>query len=177
MAPPEAPTEEAVMLLVLRRARGVLVMALLWAAAWAVIGSGYGFWHRARFPVAAVIRDGVHLPVPTAASTALWWAGETALWGLACGAAFALLLATAERRCGGAATLPVGRAALWGALAALVGFGSVGAFALLPATAAAGVAALIGAVLAGGVATLARRAPAERLAAGAHVGATRLPHG
>jgi hypothetical protein len=165
------------MQLVLRRTRGVLVMALLWAAAWAVIGAGFELWHRARFPIVAVIRDGVHLPVPTATASALWWAGEAALWGLACGAAFALLLATVERRRGGAATLSVGRAALWGALAAVVGFGSVGAFAVLPGAAAAGFVALIGAVLAAGVAALARRAPAERLAAGVHVDATRLPRG
>ena len=166
------------MQLVLRRTRGVLVMALLWAAAWAVIGAGYELWHRARFPIVAVIRDGVHLPVPTAAASALWWAGEAALWGLACGAAFAFLLATGERGCGGGATLSVRRAALWGALAALVGFGSVGAFAVLPGgAAAAGTVALIGAVLAAGVAALARRAPAERLAAGTHFGGTRLPHG
>jgi hypothetical protein len=154
---------------ILRRARGVLVMALFWAAAWAVVGAAYGTWLRQRFPITAVIRDGVRLAPPTVLETALWSAGVAAAWGLACGAAFAALLMSAERRSarpGG--TPPAWRMALWGAVAALVGFGGAGALALLPVAGAAGIAAGVGAVIAAGLVVVAGRASAPRLTDGAH---------
>jgi hypothetical protein len=148
--------------LLLRRLRGVLAMALLWALAWALVAAAVGWWRGQRAHAVVVFRDGVRIPV-----TAGTWAFESAqlgtVIGLVSGVSFALLLMIAERRRGSASELPRGRVALWGALAALLGVGSAGALFLWPLAAVTSVVAVTGAVLAGALLVLAQRSAAPRL--------------
>ena len=88
-----------------RRARGVVTTALLWAAAWGLVGLALGglLWaftgpHPSRGALVLV--------------TARWWA----TLGAVAGAAFALALSAAERRARSLDALSAGRVARWGAL-------------------------------------------------------------
>jgi len=93
-------------MLLLRRARGVLGTALVWAMAWLVIGSAVG------------LHAGVRTPTPGAARFVAWMAAGWALWGAVSGALFALAVLALERR-RTLAQLSIWRVATWGALGAL----------------------------------------------------------
>ena len=90
----------------LRKVRGVTGLALTWAVGWAVIG--------------ALLTIGLRVARPgdlDVGEHELGMAARFAAAGLVAGAAFAILLAGAERR-RAVADLSVSRAALWGALGA-----------------------------------------------------------
>jgi len=96
--------------LLFRRLRGILGMATLGAVVWAPVG--------VLLAVGWLFHSGVVLPQQWS-----WWpfaarvAAIYAMWGAVAGAAFALVLMTAERSKDGVRSLTVGRAASWGAVA------------------------------------------------------------
>lgn len=92
-----------------RRLRGLLGIALLWAATWAV----------ASLPLTAYTVGRLHAARVDAARLAALYTAWWALTGLVSGAGFALLLLAAERR-RTVEALGAGRLALWGALAGLL---------------------------------------------------------
>jgi hypothetical protein len=138
-----------------RRARGVAVTAILWAAAWGLVGIALG--------VLLWAFTGPHAdPGAVVLGAARWWATLGAVGG----AAFALVLTAAERRAPSLHALSAGRIARWGAFG-----GAVPPLLLLPVLWAAHSGALgfgalfvpLGAALGAGSAAgslgLARRVP------------------
>jgi hypothetical protein len=92
-----------------RQARAILVIALVWAAAWLPLGLGLGLYAGGRpsSPADIIFRP-VSLPLFVSA-----WTG----WGAISGAGFAILLGWAERR-RRLDQLSPARTALWGAMGA-----------------------------------------------------------
>lgn len=150
---------------ILRRVRGVVGTAFLWAIAWSVVlvpPAVYGWWHRE-----SEYFD--WLPLAIVGRTILL----VAEWGALHGLLFALIVAVVAARNGGHMTLA--RFSLWGALAGMlvpVIFGSAWWWMLLPidgpltfvAIAASG---MFGGALGAGTFKLARPAP-ELLITGPH---------
>lgn len=99
--------------LVFRRLRGILGMATVGAVVWAPVGVLLAVGRL----FAQIYWSGMVLPQQWS-----WWpfaarvAAIYAIWGALSGAAFALVLVTAERSIDGVRSLTVGRAASWGAV-------------------------------------------------------------
>ena len=96
-------------MLFLRRARGVLGIALIWGIPWFVMGGAVGLYGMANTPT-----KGPEANLRFVGWMALGWA----LWGFLSGGIFALAVAGLERR-RTLAQLSGRRVALWGALGAL----------------------------------------------------------
>jgi len=147
----------------LQRLRGLAGTALLWAAAWFLVGLAFGIYQAETIP-----RPDVPIEFPwlriVATATVIW-----TVWGAISGAVFALVLALAERR-HALSELSMPRFALWGALGAITlpviylviiaiqerDPEMLGPFALVLS-----VCAGVGAVAAAGTLALARRAPSD----------------
>jgi hypothetical protein len=101
--------------MVLRRIRGLFVMAALWTVVWGVVGIVIGLikWYRGD------LIDVGGIPAAVAFSLILRFAALLGLFGAINGLLFATVLALAERR-QSIATLSLARFALWGVIATLV---------------------------------------------------------
>ena len=164
------------MQIMLRRLRGIAVMAVMWGASFGMVGAAYALW---RFrAVTNVFIDGRDVTPPgwlVAARGAL----IVAPWGILAGACFALgLIALARSRPGwrAADTLPSPRgAAAWGAVAAValpMAAAAAAYLGVLPGHAAyyglpnriLGAVALAGGAVAAGVVAAGRKPLSTRLA-------------
>jgi len=156
-------------MLIVRRLRGILSTALMWALPWAVVGGG---------AVVALDRlwraPGFHALIGVEYAWGLFLDGARffALVGALAGALFAGVVALAERR-RTFATLHTGRMLAWGAIGGaalplLVGIGAVltGAPSMLRDLVFAGIGASLGAGSAWTMLVIARRAPDAQLIAG-----------
>ena len=119
---PDDTDAEAMMSVMLRRFRGVVGMAIMWGAAFAVVGAAYAVWRFNGAHVASVWIDGRDV-TPPAWLVAVRGARILAPWGVLAGTCFALgLIAIAARRSGWRRTdaLPsVGSAGAWGVASAI----------------------------------------------------------
>lgn len=103
--------------MILRRLRGILVTALIWAFLWVPVGLIAGIYRSFKLQS----YDGIPWALPgldqflmaILANVAVWM-----IWGAISGALFAVLLALIERR-RDVAALSVRRTAIWGALGAV----------------------------------------------------------
>lgn len=165
------------MSVMLRRIRGVVGMALMWGAAFAVVGAVYAVWRFQGAHVVSVWIDGRNV-TPPAWLVAVRGARILAPWGLLAGACFALgLIALTARRSGwrrGDLLPSIGSAGAWGAVSAIalplaaVAAASSGLLSGpswhhgLPVT-LLGVVAVAGGGLASGLVALGRRPTSARL--------------
>ena len=99
----------------LRRFRGVLVMAALWAFTWGVVGVLIGLFKWYRGDLIDVLPTPMSVAISVILSIGKWFGVVGAINGLL----FALVLAIAERK-QSVATLSLTRFALWGGVATLV---------------------------------------------------------
>ena len=100
-----------------RRLRAVLVLAMLWAIGWFVIGVAFGLYqYYAGWPIASINFSGLANPL---LAVVLSYAFGAAKGGAISGALFATLLMIAERN-QSAANLTLGRSAIWGVLGAIL---------------------------------------------------------
>src|SRR5687767_844191 len=99
----------------IRKVRGILGAALIWAIAWVPLGVVLGVWRWLRTPWGDFLVEGAVLQRPPAtpiiANTVLIFA----IWGLVVGIVFALALISAERK-GTISGLSGMRFAFWGGL-------------------------------------------------------------
>jgi hypothetical protein len=98
-------------MVVFRRLRAALSIALLWALGWLPIGLVLALFADSRGPQPS---DVISRPVAVPLFVAAW-----TVWGALSGGAFALVLAVSERR-RTIETLSTARTAVWGALGAVV---------------------------------------------------------
>ena len=94
----------------LRQLRAILSVATVWALVWLPIGAVVALYATSRPPQPS---DLLHRPVEFRVFLSVW-----TVWGALSGAAFALVLRSAERR-RRLAELSLGRTALWGGLGAI----------------------------------------------------------
>jgi len=141
----------------MRRLRGILVAAIIWAVVWLPLGHALP-WLRRR-----PLDQCVYCPPDFVFRFLTIWT----LWGALSGAIFAVVLATAERR-HTLAELSFGRVAVWGAIGSLALPGALTIADLMRSAlpsdwrfvfTALGIAAALGAGCAAGTLALARRVP------------------
>lgn len=155
----------------LRRLRGLLGIAIVWALAFAPIGLLVGVYR------ALTMRIGFGLPPWPLSYTLrfiLYNGMAWGIWGAASGLLFGLILSISERR-RTVADLRVQRTAIWGALGAMVLPAAIlglvlalspGFNVIVPALTTLGISAALGATCASGTLLLARRAKTEALPPG-----------
>ena len=141
----------------MRRLRGILVAAVIWAIVWLPLGLALP-WLRRR-----PLDQCVYCPP----SFVIRFLGIWTLWGALSGAIFAVVLAIAERR-RTLADLSFARVAVWGAIGSLALPGAMTISDVMRSAApdserfvlmALGIAAALGAGCAAGTLALARRVP------------------
>jgi membrane associated rhomboid family serine protease len=146
------------LMLILRRIRGLMGTALIWAMLWSLVGAALAIYN--------LIREGPERPGIELQYIA-WVAVFYGAWGAISGAMFALVLAAAERR-RSLNDLSMLRFTIWGSLAAvalpilyILFFNGLLVVELVPSLALFAVTAGLGAMCAGLTLGLARRAPKD----------------
>jgi hypothetical protein len=100
---------------ILRRLRGVVLTALVWAVLWLPLGLGMGLYRYLRAPLSDLGTPERIPAFPIISETTLVWSA----WGAVVGTIFALVLLGAERR-HTLEELSSTRFAIWGALSAIL---------------------------------------------------------